>query len=157
GADLLQRGAKVSAYDILFERADSAPSRVLEQVPVRKAPSATDAVADAELVISAVTAASDVEAARSVVPGLKHGTFYLDVNSVSPGTKRACSDVIEGAGGRYIEAAVMTPIAPKRIGSPMLLGGPHAGEFVSRAAPLGFNVKAFSRDIGQASAVKMCR
>ena len=43
--------------------------------------------------------------------------------------KRACAGVIESAGGRYVEAAVMTPIAPKRIASPMLLGGPHAAEF----------------------------
>src|SRR5690348_10826341 len=90
GADLIAAGAEVSAWDILFAKADSTPSRALGQVRVRAGESAADAVADAELVISAVTAASDVEAARSVAPHLTRGGFYLDVNSVSPGVKQAC-------------------------------------------------------------------
>ena len=51
----------------------------------------------------------------------------------------------------------MTPIAPKRIASPMLLGGPHAAEFVERARVLGFAGQAFAQEIGRASATKMCR
>jgi len=52
----------------------------------------------------------------------------------------------------------MSPIAPKRIGSPILLGGPHAGEFQSIAASLGFSgVTVYSERIGPASATKMCR
>jgi 3-hydroxyisobutyrate dehydrogenase-like beta-hydroxyacid dehydrogenase len=51
----------------------------------------------------------------------------------------------------------MTPIPPKRIASPMLLGGPHAAAFLECAAPLGFCARVFSESIGQASAVKMCR
>ena len=158
GADLLAAGAGVTAYDILFAKPDSAPSRALATIPVRAAKNASEAVKDAELVIAAVTAASDVEAAKSVVPGLPRGAFYLDVNSVSPGMKQACAAVIEAAGGRYVEAAVMTPIAPKRIASSMLLGGPHADAFLEGARPLGFTgAKFFSPTIGQASATKMCR
>jgi len=158
GADLLAAGAAVTAYDILFANPDSVPSRALAKVQVRAAMSAAEAVKDAELVIAAVTAASDLEAAQSAVPGLPRGAFYMDVNSVSPGMKQACAAIIEKAGGRYVEAAVMTPIAPKRVASSMLLGGPHTEEFVARAAPLGFiGAKPFSKIVGQASATKMCR
>src|SRR5712671_6973165 len=158
GADLLAAGASVSAYDPLFGNSNSVPSRALTKIRVVAQKTAPEAVRDADLVISAVTAASDIDAARSVVSGLAAGTFYLDVNSVSPGMKQACSQIIDGAGGRYVEAAVMTPIAPKRIASSMLLGGPHAADFIARAEPLGFSgAKAFSAIIGQASATKMCR
>ena len=51
----------------------------------------------------------------------------------------------------------MTPIHPRGIGSPMLLGGAHAAPFLERAAPLGFKAKVFSTTLGQAAAVKMCR
>jgi 3-hydroxyisobutyrate dehydrogenase-like beta-hydroxyacid dehydrogenase len=157
-ADLLAAGAEVTTYDILFVKPDSAPSRALAKIPVRAAKNAIDAVKDAELVIAAVTAASDLDAAQSVVPGLPRGAFYMDVNSVSPGMKQACAAIIETAGGRYVEAAIMTPIAPKRIASSMLLGGPYAEEFVERARPLGFDgAKPFSVVVGQASATKMCR
>ena len=158
GVDLLASGASVTAYDPLLAKPDSIPARALARIPVVAGKSAPEAVRNAELVISAVTAASDIEAARSVIPGLPVGAFYLDVNSVSPGMKQACSQIIDGAGGRYVEAAVMTPIAPKRIASSMLLGGPHTADFVARAEPLGFSgAKAFSAIIGQASATKMCR
>jgi 3-hydroxyisobutyrate dehydrogenase-like beta-hydroxyacid dehydrogenase len=158
GADLLAAGAAVTTYDILFAKLDSAPSRALKGIAARAAKDAADAVKDAELVIAAVTAASDLDAAKSVAPSLPRGAFYLDVNSVSPGIKRSCSEIIEKAGGRYVEAAVMTPIAPKRIASSMLLGGPHRDAFLERAVQLGFTgAKAFSPVIGQASATKMCR
>lgn len=158
GADLLASGVSVTAYDPLFTNPDSVPSGALAKIRVVPEKTAPEAVKHAELVISAVTAASDIDAARSVVPSLPRGAFYLDVNSVSPGVKQACSTIIDGAGGRYVEAAVMTPIAPKRIASSMLLGGPHAVDFITRAQKLGFSgAKAFSQIVGQASATKMCR
>ena len=51
----------------------------------------------------------------------------------------------------------MTPIEAKRIASKMLLGGVHAGDFMLRAAPLGFTGEVFSNEVGKASATKMCR
>jgi 3-hydroxyisobutyrate dehydrogenase-like beta-hydroxyacid dehydrogenase len=156
-ADLLAQSVAVSAYDVLFPQADSAPVRALKTIPVRAARSAADAAAGAELVISAVTAASDLEAARAVTAGLERDAFFLDVNSASPGMKQASSKLIDTAGGRYVEAAVMTPIAPKRIGSYMLLGGAHAAAFIERARGLGFTGEVFSDSVGPAAATKMCR
>ncbi len=157
GAGLVTAGCRVSAYDPLFRDAASAPSLALRRIAVARTESPELAVSKAELVISAVTAASDLEAAHAVAPHLRPGTFFLDLNSVSPGVKVACAQVIGDAGGRYVEAAVMTPIAPKGIASPMLLGGPHAVEFISRGGPLGFAGQPFSEEIGRASAAKMCR
>jgi len=157
GADLLAAGCRVSAFDPLFSAPESAPSRALTGLAVAAAEHPSAAVRDAELVISAVTAASDIDAARAAAPHLAPGTFYLDLNSVSPRTKVECADVIGKAGGRYVEAAVMTPIAPKRIASPMLLGGPHAQDFIARARVLGFAGQPFADEIGRASATKMCR
>ena len=52
----------------------------------------------------------------------------------------------------------MSPIGPKRIASPMLLGGPHAAVFVAAVEGLGFaRATAFSETIGQAAATKLCR
>ena len=156
-ADLIKAGAEVSTYDILFDTPDSIPSRAARTIAVRKATSPSDAIATAELIVSAVTAASDVDAARSVTSGIPRGAFYVDLNSVSPATKSTCARIVEDAGGRYVEAAVMTPIHPRGIASPMLLGGAHAAAFLERATPLGFSANVFSTTLGQAAAVKMCR
>lgn len=123
---------------------------------VRLASSAPDAVRGAELIISAVTADQDLAAAQSVGP--LNGAFFLDLNSCSPGQKVASAQAIEAAGGRYVEAAVMSPIGPRRIASPMLLGGPHARAFLAAVEGLGFTgATAYSEVIGQAAATKLCR
>ena len=158
--DLVAAGVQqLAAYDRLFGDPDSVPSRALVRHPaVRAARNAGEAVADAGLVICAVTAAEDLAAAEVTAGGIAPGAFYLDLNSASPGMKTAPPLHIDGTGGRYVEAAVMSPIGPKRIASPMLLGGDHATAFLDRAAGLGFTgARVYSEVIGKASAAKMCR
>ena len=147
----------IAVYDIAFADERSAQSRAAASAAVRMCTSAPEAAVGAELIISAVTAAATKDAARSVVPGLMRGAYFLDLNSASPGMKRLAAGAIENAGGRYVEAAVMTPIAPKGIGSAMLMSGRHAREFLEEASHLGFSARVFSEDVGRASAVKMCR
>jgi 3-hydroxyisobutyrate dehydrogenase-like beta-hydroxyacid dehydrogenase len=156
-ADLLEAGAQPAGlFDVLFADPASRPSRSINP-PLAAAATARDAVRGAQLVISAVTAANGLDAARSVAGALEPGAFFLDVNSVSPEVKRQSAEAVTAAGGRYVEAAVMTSVPPKRIASPMLLGGPHAEAFLEMATPLGFCAQAYSPQIGRASAVKMCR
>ena len=157
--DLAKAGvAKIAAWDLKFADPDSIPSRGLGLHAVRAASSAVEAVRGAELVISAVTAAQDLEAAKAVGPGLAAGAFYLDLNSCSPSQKQASAAAIEAAGGRYVESAVMSPIHPKDIACPMLLGGPHAADFLAAAEDLGFaGASAYSEVVGRAAATKLCR
>jgi 3-hydroxyisobutyrate dehydrogenase-like beta-hydroxyacid dehydrogenase len=157
--DLAKAGvADLVVWDTAFDRASSIPSLALAGHAVCAAESAPDAARDAELVISAVTADQDLAAARSVAAGLVPGAFFLDLNSCSPGQKAASAEAVTNGGGRYVEAAVMSPIGPKRIASPMLLGGRDAAEFLERAAPLGFaGAEVYSDKVGQAAATKLCR
>jgi 3-hydroxyisobutyrate dehydrogenase-like beta-hydroxyacid dehydrogenase len=150
---------RIAAFDIAFAAPDSPQSRAVRDGGAAVCASAAEAAGRADLVISSVTAGAALDAARAAAAdgGLRHGPLFLDVNSVSPGTKREAASVVEGAGGRYVEAAVMTSVPPHGVRSPMLLGGPHAAEFVERAAPFGMRLTAFSPEIGAASSVKMCR
>jgi 3-hydroxyisobutyrate dehydrogenase-like beta-hydroxyacid dehydrogenase len=93
-----------------------------------------------------------------VTSGLERGAFYLDLNSVSPEMKQEVAAIVNATGARYVEGAVMSPIGPKRIASPILLGGPHAHDFMQLGQSLGFTgASVFARDVGKASAAKMCR
>lgn len=158
-ADLAARGAAgIAAWDILFPDPQSVPARALATIRLRAATGAGDAVDGADLVISAVTAGQCLTAAESAAPALQRGAVYLDLNSVSPSTRVEVSAAIEARGARYVEAAVMSPIGPKRLASPMLLGGPHAGEVLPSLHALGLTgASAFAPVIGRASAAKMCR
>jgi 3-hydroxyisobutyrate dehydrogenase-like beta-hydroxyacid dehydrogenase len=157
--DLARVGvANLCAWDVLFRESMSIPSAALAGRAVKPATDAPSAVRGAQLVISAVTAAQDASAARSVATGLEPGAFYLDLNSVSPEMKREVACIVDATGARYVEGAVMSPIGPKRIASPILLGGPHADDFLRFAQPLGFaGASVFANEVGKASAAKMCR
>jgi 3-hydroxyisobutyrate dehydrogenase-like beta-hydroxyacid dehydrogenase len=157
--DLRAAGVQaISAYDVAFADGGSRQSKAAKALDIAIAGSAPEAARRSTLTISAVTAGSALDAARATAPGLAGGTMFLDVNSVSPRTKQVAAEIVEKAGGRYVEAAVMSPIHPKGIGTPILLGGRHSGAFLEIATPLGFNAKTFAADrIGAASSVKMCR
>lgn len=160
GQALAARGvAGVAAWDILLP--DAARSAAMRERArrdgVRLAADAADAVAGAGLVISAVTASATRDAAASAAPAMRAGAFLLDVNSASPRTKAACGALVNAAGGRYVESAVMTSVPPYGIGVPMLLGGPDAGALAPTLAALGFAASVASPELGVASAIKMCR
>jgi 3-hydroxyisobutyrate dehydrogenase-like beta-hydroxyacid dehydrogenase len=146
----------VTAYDVAFADAGSLASRNARDLGIEPSRSAPDACAGAELVVSAVTAAQCVAAAESVGP--LDGAWYFDLNSSSPGHKNAAAASVTAAGGRYVEAALMSPIGPRRLASPFLLGGPEAAAFASVAA--GFAISdttVVSDEIGRAAATKLCR
>ena len=90
----------VAAFDIAFADPASRAARNLQAQGVARAASAAEAAAGAEVVFCCVTAGSALAAARSVAGGVAHGPFVVDMNSVSPGTKRAASDAVTAAGGR---------------------------------------------------------
>lgn len=147
---------ELSAYDLLFADPVSAPSRAIAALGVRAAKTAPEAAAGAQVIVSAVTAAQDLAAAQSV--GALKGALFVDLNSCSPGQKIASSETVNAQGGRYVEAAVMAPIGPRRIASPILLGGPHAQDAAGVLQGLGFaGARFYSETLGRAAATKLCR
>ena len=151
--DLHKAGAAaIIAYDI----DEAARKRALATGYVRLCASAAEA-ANADIVFVSVTAASVPAAVQSLAGGLKHAPYVVDVNSVSPTVKQQNAELVTRAGGRYVEAAVMTSVPPKGIRSPMLLGGPHAEAFKAEVAALDMNLTVYSTEVGKASSVKMCR
>ncbi len=157
--DLRALDVAVSAFDLkLADETAAAPLRRHAAAHgVTLAASHAEVAAGCELLISAVTASQAVAVARACAPGVAAGTFFLDFNSASPGAKRRAAEIIDGAGGRYVEGAVMTSVLPYRIRVPLLLGGPHAAALAPALASLGFEAQIADVRLGVASATKMCR
>lgn len=159
GEDLAAAGHAVAMYDVLLDSPLSrTPMREKAlRAGVRAADTFEDAVTAAEVVISAVTAASSAEVASKAAGALRTGQVLLDINSVSPAKKLANAALVEAAGADYVEAAVMAPVPPQRLRVPMLLGGKRAAALAAQLRDVGMNATALSDQIGVASAVKMCR
>jgi 3-hydroxyisobutyrate dehydrogenase-like beta-hydroxyacid dehydrogenase len=159
GKDLAAAGLNVSVFDCLFrdERSRGAMMEKAQTAHVRAATSVEDAIQEAELVISVVTASSATEVAREAAASLPHGRFYVDANSVSPDTKGKVQSAIGRSGADFVEAAVMAPVAPQRLKVPMLIGGARAELLAPKLRSIGMDATAVSERIGVASAIKMCR
>ena len=159
-AALVERGvARVGTWDILLDDATQGPGMRAhaERARVAAATSLRDLLQHADVVISAVTASQAVAVAEAAVSGLRPGTWFVDLNSASPGAKVRMSELIDGARGRFVESAVMTSVPPYGIKVPMLLGGRDAAALRDLLTPLGFAMEVAADRVGVASAIKMCR
>ncbi len=152
--DLLADGAEsVHVFDVSPDALTRA-NAVAGVIPHSIAAAAAGA---ADIVFVCVTAAAVPAAAASLAGGLDHAPLVVDVNSVSPATKQIAARTVQVAGGRYVEAAVMSSVPSRGLRTPMLLGGPHAATLAEVMAPFRLDARVFSEEVGRASAVKMCR
>jgi 3-hydroxyisobutyrate dehydrogenase-like beta-hydroxyacid dehydrogenase len=148
---------RIAAWDILFPDTAGTPLKAAaETMGVRTASSAADAVRETDMIISAVTAASSVDAARSVASHLIGNPYYLDINSVSPGRKQETARLL-GEDARYVDVAVIAPIHPARHRTPLLVSGPHVEEISPLLRELEMQFTVVSPHIGSAAAIKMIR
>jgi 3-hydroxyisobutyrate dehydrogenase-like beta-hydroxyacid dehydrogenase len=157
--DLRQQDIKVAAYDIKL-RSDQTGGALRDhakQHGVTLTASHADLAAQSDFIVSAVTASQAVPVAKACAAAVKQGAWYLDFNSASPGAKQRAAGMIDAAGGRYVEGAVMTSVPPYRLKVPLLLGGGDAAALAPKLVELGFAAKVASNTLGVASAVKMCR
>lgn len=145
--------ARAAAFDI-----NSAKGPAMAEIGVMQAADRAAALAGASLVLSLVTADQAVSAARDCAGLLAEGAIWCDMNSVAPGTKREAAALVEGAGGRYVDVAVLAPVDPARLAVPLLLAGEAAAEAEALLRAAGFtNVRVVGAEVGRASAIKMIR
>jgi 3-hydroxyisobutyrate dehydrogenase-like beta-hydroxyacid dehydrogenase len=148
---------RIAAWDILSPKpAGEKLKEAGDAIGVHSATSAAEAIRGADMIISAVTAASSVDAARAVKAELAGVPYFLDINSVSPGRKQETAKLL-GAAARYVDVAVLAPIHPARHKTPMLLAGPHAEAIAPTLGALGMKVSIAGPETGAAAAIKMVR
>ena len=150
---------EIGTFDLLLHQA-AAGVALRRQAATHRIEPCADVAALAEssdLLFSAVTADQAREAALSLCARPLNGAWVVDLNSAAPATKIECAALVAAAGGRYVEAAVMTSVPPHGIRVPMLLGGAHAAEAERVLRELGFFAQTVSADLGVASAIKLCR
>jgi len=146
-----------SAYDIIQDGAGAEAIRkaMAERgVAVAESPAA---LAAADWIISAVTADQSLAAVEALVPHLRPGCLVIDINSVSPGRKRATAALVEAKAAAYLDMAVMAPVHPRGHRTPTLIAGPAAGSVSGELKRLDFDFRIVGAETGAATAIKMVR
>lgn len=154
----LAKTAEVRVWDKKFSDPQAEHLHgVAAQCAVEPARSLADALEDARLVLSLVTAGNALDVAKQAAPLLGTEQLFLDLNSVAPETKRAAAQAVTAGAGDYLDVAVMAPVPPARLATPLLIGGPQARATAEALNALGCHARAASERIGDVSAIKMCR
>lgn len=149
----------LAAYDIKTDNPATAGAMRLayDTAQVHGATNIAELLADAPLVFSLVTADQAATAAASAARHIRAGSLYFDGNSCSPNTKRHNAALIESAGGRYVDMAIMAPVHPMLHRTPILLSGPHAKAAAASLNALEMAVRIEPGPVGRASSIKMIR
>ncbi|ENY5058596.1 NAD(P)-dependent oxidoreductase [Salmonella enterica] len=155
-AETLAKDHEVTVWDSKLEQSErEAMLEKARRSGVMAAPSLDEAVKQAAIIFSTVTAGSALEVARQCARYMQPGQIFLDLNSVSPETKRQAADAF--LPGAYIDVAVMAPVLSARLQTPLLVGGPQGFEVTRLLCGLGFSARFGSEAVGNVSAIKMCR
>lgn len=157
GATLAASGADLRVHDrVLLDPARGGAVR--EAVAAVGATPVDDlaAFADRDVVLSLVTPATAVLAARGFAPHAAADVLYVDLNSTAPDAKQEIDAVL---GSVRVVDGVMTgggiQLDAARI--PISLAGPDAGEAADLLNGAGLNAAVVGAEIGAAAALKMLR
>ncbi|EJL20808.1 NAD(P)-dependent oxidoreductase [Novosphingobium sp. AP12] len=146
-------GSRAAAFDVAAHRRE-----VMADMRVTPCADAAEALSGAALVLSLVTADQALTAARECAGLIAPDAVFCDMNSVAPGTKREAARAFAEIGRRYVDVAVMAPVAPARMAVPLNISGPDAAHAEHLLRGAGFTSTAvIGEEIGRASAIKLVR
>jgi 3-hydroxyisobutyrate dehydrogenase-like beta-hydroxyacid dehydrogenase len=148
-ADLAAAGAHVHGYD---------PAVPTPPPGVHPARDEAAAVADCALVLSLTTAEEAMVALTAALPGLSgRDLVWADLNTSGPELKRHLDDVVSGAGSRFADVAIMSPVPGRGLRSPMVACGPGGPDVAAILNPLGACVQVLDEPSGVAATRKLLR
>ncbi|SCK52469.1 NAD(P)-dependent oxidoreductase [Streptomyces sp. WMMB 322] len=146
--DLVRAGATVRGYD---------PAPVPLPEGVREARSEADAVTGAHLVLSVNSASAAHDALRAGARAASPTAVWADLNTASPGAKRALAAIAAAHGPMFADVAIMAPVPGRGLRVPMLACGPGAARTAELLVPLGASVGTVEGGPGAAAERKLLR
>lgn len=153
------RAFQITAFDIKSENPDTEAeiSERAASLGIRACATLAEALVQADLVFSTVTADQAVVAASAAARYLNQGAVFCDLNSCAPSSKLVCEGVIAEAGGSYLDVAVMAPVHPGQNMVPCLVSGTDAERLAGILDELPMAVRVVDGPVGRASSIKMVR
>ncbi|GAA4728815.1 DUF1932 domain-containing protein [Phytohabitans rumicis] len=149
--DLRAAGCTVRGFDP-YARLDIEDAPGVDQVPT-----APDAMAGADLVISLVGARAAEAVARAALPHCPRHAVYADLNTGSPALKRTVAATAAARGVAFADVAVLAPVPRRGAGTPLIASGTGAGAFADLVRPVGVPVETIPGGAGAAASRKLLR
>jgi 3-hydroxyisobutyrate dehydrogenase-like beta-hydroxyacid dehydrogenase len=146
--DLAHAGATVRGYD---------PADVPVPDGVDRTSSEVEAVTGADLVLSVNSASAAREALRAAVAAVTGGAVWADLNTASPGAKRALAGIAAEHRVSFADVAIMAPVPGRGLSVPMLACGDGAAGAAATLNRFGASVDLVAGQAGTAAERKLLR
>ncbi len=115
-------------------------------------------ITQADLILSIMVPAQAPAAAQVVADTLQKTDTtitYADCNAIAPQTVRKISSTIEAAGGNFVDASIIGPPPRRPNTTRFYVSGPQLN-LVTELNGYGLDIQPLGKEIGLASAIKMC-
>lgn len=145
--DLVAAGFGVRGFDVAPTR--QAPDGVLMAADV------SEAVHDADLVLSLTTAAGAEAAASAARPHLPPNAVYADLNAASPNRKARVAVILDGF--LFADVALLAPVARSGLNTPALVAGTGSRRYAELLTPFANALEVIDAPAGVAAGRKLLR
>ena len=132
--------------------------QLAEKAGIVDVPTYSQFVTEADLILSIMVPAQAMSAASAVAETLQQvdtTLAYTDCNAIAPQTVRKLGDIINSAGGTFVDASIIGP-PPRTPGATRFYASGPDLDLFSELNNYGLDVRALGTEIGLASAIKMC-
>lgn len=147
----------LAALGIQVQGWDPNPQRPLLAGFVLAASNA-EAVQGADLIFSVNLSTVSEEVAREILPVLRPEQVFLEMNTSAPEKKQTIASILNPTGVQFVDLAIMAPVPPTGIRTPMLAAGPGASLFQQRMANYPMQIEVLpDAEIGMAAQLKLLR
>ena len=147
-SDLSAAGHQMTGFD---------PGPAPTPAGVKRAASAAEAVADAELIIALTPSKFSVGLVREAASSAPRGTVWADLSSASPATMQEAGAVASEAGLRFADGAVLGTVPAKGARTALVISGEGAPAAVDFFTEIGAKAELVEGEPGQATAMKLVR
>ena len=148
--DLAELGIKVQGWDPNSQRPLPADFVL--------AASNAEAVKGADFIFSVNLSTVSEEVAREILPVLQPWQVFLEMNTSAPGKKQAIAEILKSSGVQFVDLAIMAPVPPTGIRTPMLAAGQGAASFQEKMSAYPLQIEVLpDAAIGTAAELKLLR
>ena len=147
--DLAKLDVKVSGWD-------PKPMRELN-ANVSFAKSNLEACRNADIILSVNLSSVSEAVAKEVLPVLDSKKIYAEMNTSSPEKKVRIHSILQSSGVQFVDVAIMAPVPPKGIFTPLLISGPGALRLKEKLGHLNLQLSVLNETVGDASTRKLLR
>lgn len=150
---------RMGAYDAYRDDPKAGPliRQRAEQTQVTLFDSLEAACREGRFIVCLTSASSALALAERIMPLLRAGQHYIDMNSAAPTVKQAIACLPRAADVGFCDVAVMGTVPGNAHRVPMLLAGSAAQAFEQAFSPRGMRLTVLDADPGSASAIKMLK